>query len=181
MVLGEGAGAVILEEVAHAQARGAKIYGEVIGTASGSVISHNGVARRQAALTNVMISALRDADSRPEDIGHLHAHGLSTRSCDEEEAAAIGAVFGECAAKLPVTAAKSYFGNLGAGSGLVEMIASVLALAHGRLFKVLNHETPDPLCPLAITRGDSRAGKSFLNVNVTPQGQASAVVVRAFD
>jgi 3-oxoacyl-[acyl-carrier-protein] synthase II len=180
MVLGEGAGAVILEEMKFALARGATIYAEVVGTASSSVAMQNGTALRETAMINVMQGALRDADCEPDEIGHLHAHALSTRSCDEEEAKAISSVFGQRAATLPVTAAKSYFGNLGAASGLVEMIASVLALRHGRLFKVLNYETPDPKCPLAVCRSEESPGDSFLNLNVTPQGQASALVVRAF-
>src|SRR5690606_23586228 len=109
----------------------------------------------------------------------LHAHGLSTRSCDEDEARAIHAVFGDRTAGLPITAAKSYFGNLGAGSGLVEVIASTLALKHGRLFPVLNYETPDPKCDLSISTNGDNPGQSFLSVNVTPQGQASAVMVAA--
>ena len=115
---------------------------------------------------------------RPEDVGHVHAHGLSTRSCDADEARAIRDVFGDRTATLPVTAAKSYFGNLGAGGGLVELAASVLALGDGRLFKMLNYETPDPECPLDICRETRPAGTSCLHVNVTPQGQASAVLVR---
>ena len=109
----------------------------------------------------------------------MHAHGLSTRSCDVDEARAINAVFGERAKRLPVTAAKSYFGNLGAGSGLIELVASVLALEQGRLFKVLNYDTPDPDCPLDRRhRAKPIPADSFLNVNVTPQGQASAVMAR---
>jgi 3-oxoacyl-[acyl-carrier-protein] synthase II len=179
MVLGEGAGAVMLEELSHAEARGVTIYGEVLGTSSTTVMTRQGVARREAALSNVMIASLRDAGCQPKEIGHVHAHGLSTRSCDEEEARAIRLVFGEAAAKLPVTAAKSYFGNLGAGSGLIELVSSVLALKHRRLFKVLNHDTPDPRCPVAITRSEEDPGTSFMTINVTPQGQASALVVRA--
>jgi 3-oxoacyl-[acyl-carrier-protein] synthase II len=79
-----------------------------------------------------------------------------------------------------VVAAKSYFGNLGAGGGLVELLASLLALRHGRLFNMLNYETPDPQCPLNVASGDTPAGSSFLNVNVTPQGQSSVVVARAY-
>jgi 3-oxoacyl-[acyl-carrier-protein] synthase II len=181
MVLGEGAGAIVLEELKTAQARGANIYGEMVGTASSSVANRNGVAQRETALRNVMAATLRNAGCTVDDVGHLHAHGLSTRSCDEDEARAIRAVFGERAARLPVTAAKSYFGNLGAGSGLLETITSVLALRHKRLFGVLNYETPDPKCDLAVSRGDDAPGNSFLNVNVTPQGQASAVLIRAYD
>jgi 3-oxoacyl-[acyl-carrier-protein] synthase II len=180
MVLGEGAAAIVLEELHSAQARGARIYAEVIGTASSSVASQNGVARRETAIKNALAGALRDAGASLEDIGHVHAHGLSTRSCDEEESAAIGALFAGRSKPVPVTAAKSYFGNLGAGGGLVELVASLLALEHQRLFPVLNYETPDPKCNLAINRNGADPGASFINVNVTPQGQASAVVVRAF-
>jgi 3-oxoacyl-[acyl-carrier-protein] synthase II len=180
MVLGEGSGAVVLEELQSALARGANIYAEVVSTASSSVAVPNGVARRQTALANVMAAALSHAGCGVDDVGHLHAHGLSTRSCDEEEAQAVRAVFGGRARRLPVTAAKSYFGNLGAGGGLVEAIASILALKHRRLFGILNYETPDPKCDLAISRGDDDPGDSFLNVNVTPQGQASAVLIRAY-
>ena len=76
-------------------------------------------------------------------------------------------------------AAKSYFGNLGAGSGMVELIASLLALRAWALFPTLNYETPDPQCPMHVVRDDSTPpGKRFINVNVTPQGQAAAVLVR---
>ncbi len=180
MVLGEGAGAIMLEELSVAQARGAKIYAEVIGTSSSSVANGHSVAKREVALANVMAGALRDSGTSPSDIGHIHAHGLSTRSCDEDEARAVQNVFGDRASKVPVVAAKSYFGNLGAGSGLVELITSVLALNHKRLFKVLNYDTPDAKCPLAVVREETDPGHSFLNINVTPQGQASAVLVRAF-
>jgi 3-oxoacyl-[acyl-carrier-protein] synthase II len=176
MVLGEGAGAVILEEFEHAQARGARMYAELLGAASGSAINRQGVADRKKVLTNVMAAAIKDAGLEPRDIGHVHAHGLSTRSCDEDEAAALQAVFGNRSTQPPITAAKSYFGNLGAASGLIEMIASVLAIKNGPLFKVLNTETPDPRCELSLAGPESKAGANFLTVNVTPQGQASAVV-----
>jgi 3-oxoacyl-[acyl-carrier-protein] synthase II len=104
---------------------------------------------------------------------------LATRKCDEDEAAAVNAVFGSRGRPLPVTAAKSYMGNLGAAGGLVELIASVLALRQGTLFPILNYETPDPRCPIhAVRSGDQPAGDSFLKASVTPQGQASAVVIR---
>jgi 3-oxoacyl-[acyl-carrier-protein] synthase II len=179
MVLGEGAGAIVLEELVSAQARGARIYGEIIGTSSSSVADRQRVAHRRQALVNAMRGAMRDAGLGPKDIGHIHAHGLSTRSSDVEEASAIREIFGDV--QVPITAAKSYFGNLGAGSGLVELIASLLAMEHGELFPVQNYETPDPECPLKIvtTKGVS-PGATFLNINVTPQGQAAAVVVRKF-
>jgi 3-oxoacyl-[acyl-carrier-protein] synthase II len=181
MVLGEGSGAVILEELEHARARGARIYAEVIGAGSSSVADRNMTAHRDTAMANAMRSALADAGVGPEKVGHIQAHGLGTRTCDADEARAIQEVFGSRGERVPVTAAKSYFGNLGAGSGVVELIAGALALGEQRLFPVLNYETPDPDCPVAAVRGsDVPAGDSFLNVSVTPQGQASCVMVQRF-
>jgi 3-oxoacyl-[acyl-carrier-protein] synthase II len=131
---------------------------------------------------HVLRTLLRRSGIEPDRIGHLHAHGLSSRTCDADEARAIAAVLGDRAATLPVVAAKSYFGNLGAGSGMVELITSLLAMGRGRLFPVLNYETPDPQCPLAVVRDDETpAGDSFVNLNVTPQGQASGVLIRRFE
>ena len=81
------------------------------------------------------------------------------------------------------SAIKSYFGNLGAGSGVVELIASVLALREGRLPRMLNYETPDPACCCARNVADDRrhAGRSFLNLSVTPQGQAAVLYVAAVE
>jgi len=182
MVLGEGAGAVVLEELGRAQTRGATIYAEVLGGGSSSVAGRNLVARRDEAMRNALVAVLKNSGVGPDDVGSLHAHGLSTRSGDMEEAWAIDQVFGGRSRPLPVTAAKSYFGHLGAGSGLVELAASVLALVHGRLFGILNYEDPDPECPVAgATGSDADSGTSFVNLNVTPQGQASAVLVRSFE
>jgi 3-oxoacyl-[acyl-carrier-protein] synthase II len=179
-VLGEGAGAVVLEELEFAQKRGATIYGEVVGAGSSTVLARDFTPRRDTALANVMRQALRAAKMTPEQIGHIHAHGLATKASDRDEAKAIVEIFGADASKTPVAAAKSYFGNLGAASGVVELIGSLLFLQEGRLFPTLNYETPDPECPLAIARvgKETPAGDSFLNLNVTPLGQASAVLVR---
>jgi 3-oxoacyl-[acyl-carrier-protein] synthase II len=182
MVIGEGAGAIVIEELATAKARGATIYAEIVGHGASHVADKNCVAKRDAALGNVLRASLRSAEMSPSEIGHIHAHGLSTRMCDVDEAKAICDVFGPTADKVPVTAAKSYFGNLGAGSGMIELISSVLALGHGKLFPILNYETPDPDCPIAVakpTGGETAAGTSFINLSVTPQGQASAVLVRS--
>jgi 3-oxoacyl-[acyl-carrier-protein] synthase II len=180
MVLGEGAGAVVLEELLAAQARGATIYAEVLGGGSSSVVGPSLVARRDQAMKNALAAALDHARILPSEIGYLHAHGLSTRTGDIEEAWAINQVFGDRSQPLPVTAAKSYFGNLGAGGGLVELVAAVMALRHGRLFPILNYEVPDPECPIAaVVNGGVEPGNSFVKLNVTPQGQGSALVIRA--
>lgn len=179
MVLGEGAGAVVLEEYESARARGAEIYGEVVGTGSSSAAERNFVARRDLALRNTIWMALREAGMTPAALGHVHAHGLGTRAGDVEEWSALSQALGSDAARVPVVAAKSHFGNLGAGSGAVELVASLLAVKAGRLFPVLNYEQADPACPVrAVTSGDVPPGDSFLNLNVTPQGQAAAVLIR---
>ncbi len=181
MVLGEGSGVVVLEELAAAEARGATIYAEVVAGASSSAVGKDMIARRDQAMANVLRSLLRGTGAEPDDVGHLHAHGLSTRSCDAEEARAIDEVFGRRKEPIPVTAAKSFFGNLGAGSGMVELVASLLAFESGRLPPVLNYETPDPECPVAaVTDGETPPGDSFINLSVTPQGQASGVMIRRF-
>jgi 3-oxoacyl-[acyl-carrier-protein] synthase II len=179
MVLGEGAAAVILEELAHARARGATIYGEVVAASSRAVATRRLVAHRKVALVHVLEALLRESGLGPDQIDHLHAHGLSTRSCDVEEAQAIVEAFGPRARALPVVAAKSYFGNLGAGSGMVELIASLMAMRAGSLFRTLNYETPDPECPIHVVRDNATpAGTRFINLSVTPQGQASGLVVQ---
>jgi len=115
-------------------------------------------------------------------IGFVNAHGLSTRTSDAEEAWAIEQVFAGRPAPIPVVAPKSHWGNLGAGSGLVELIAGVLALQHRRLFPVLNFQTPDPHCPLAVVvdPGKAEPGDSFVNLSLSPQGQASVALVSRY-
>ena len=104
---GEGAGSVIIEELSQAQVRGATIYGEVLAASSSAVAKRNLVAQRDMAMTNVMQSVLKFANVKPEDVGHIHAHGLSTRTGDIEEARAINNVFGGRPSLVPVTAAKA--------------------------------------------------------------------------
>jgi len=86
-------------------------------------------------------------------------------------------VLGAGAAGIPTVAAKANFGNLGAGSGLVECIASLWAMRHGKLFPLINYTTPDPECPIRAAVAGDEAGASFLSASVTPQGQAGAVVI----
>jgi 3-oxoacyl-[acyl-carrier-protein] synthase II len=180
LVLGEGAGALVLEELATARRRGAKIIAEIVGYGSSTVLDSRGVADCGKAIENAISAALKSARMSPGEVGHVHAHGLGTRKSDAEEAQALQRLFGACGRPIPTAAAKSYFGNLGAAGGAVELISSVLALQHGGLFPVLNYETPDPDCPIHAARAGMPAGDSFVNVNVSPVGQASAVVVRQF-
>jgi 3-oxoacyl-[acyl-carrier-protein] synthase II len=182
MVAGEGAGMVVLEELQSARSRGATIYAEVIGLGSANVADTTLRGKCDVALERATKAALRDAGCTPSDVGHINAHGLSTTERDADEARAIHQVFGAVAEKLPVTAPKSYFGNLGAGGGVVELAASVLALREGRLPRVLNYESPDPNCKLNVARDDKTpSGRNFLNLSVTPQGQAAVLFVAAVD
>ncbi|HYO24912.1 MAG TPA: beta-ketoacyl synthase N-terminal-like domain-containing protein [Lacipirellulaceae bacterium] len=184
MVVGEGAGAIVLEEYEGARARGATIYGEVAGTASAAALGEvstgalNGQCER--ALASAARAALRAAGMEPGELGHINAHAAGTTAGDAAEASALGAALGAHGASVPVVAVKSSLGNLGAGGGVVETIASLLALHHRELFGTLNYEQADPACPgLVATRDRPQGpGESFLKLSVTPQGQAAAIVVR---
>jgi 3-oxoacyl-[acyl-carrier-protein] synthase II len=173
MVLGEGAGVLVLEDMEFAQKRGAKILGEVVGYCSSSVADKNGVADYRAAFSNVINGALRKAGMSASEIGHVHAHAMGVNRCDQEEAIAISELLGDPV----VCAVKSYMGNLGAGSGIVEIISSVLAINRQQMFETLNCENPDPKCPVKVSTRTDSPGHSFLNLNITPQGQASAVII----
>jgi 3-oxoacyl-[acyl-carrier-protein] synthase II len=179
MVLGEGSAVLILEECEHARARGATIYGEVVGHAARNAGMAGGVGLKQRALSLAMRRALSMANVNAADLSHIHAHGASTVVGDREEAAALREVLGPAAATIPTVAAKSHFGNLGGGSGLVECMASLLALRHGELFPLLNYEDPDPDCPIRPARRGDPSGNVFLSSAVTPQGQAGSVVIRS--
>jgi 3-oxoacyl-[acyl-carrier-protein] synthase II len=174
----EGAGAIVLEDFDSACARGAEIHGEILAATSACYSFPHGAADRQQALAVAMEDALRRAELSPERIGHIHAHGLASRRSDIDEAQAIRGVFGRSAGRTPVVAAKSHLGNAGAASGAIELVASLLALRHDRLFPIRGFESPDPDCPiLPLAEHDAPAGDCFLNLNVTRQGLASCVAV----
>ena len=176
-VLGEGAGALMLETMESAEKRGVPILGEIVGHASSAVIDSKGVADYRKAFQNVLKKSIEMAGLSTDEIGHVHAHGLATSRCDREEAVAIRQVFGD--RDVPVVAAKSYMGNLGAAGGMVEIVTSLLALKEQSLFPTLNYGTPDPDCPIHVVSEATDPGTSFVNLSITPQGQASAVVIRS--
>lgn len=174
-ILGEGATVVVLEELEHARKRGARIYAEVRGFGAAFDRTHDGTG-----LARAVRAALKEADVRPEDIDHVNAHGLSTRDADIAEARALQEVFGPN--QVPVIAPKSYFGSLGAGSGLNEMAASLLALAHGQVPATLNYEEPDPACPVAVGTKTRALRKPYvLKCGFTEMGQCAAVVLRKWE
>lgn len=178
-VIGEGSGVLMLEDDSHARRRGAKIYGRILGASSACVGTIAGRGDTRRALAQAMHGALKDAGLTPQDIGHINAHGLATIESDRLEASAIHDVFGEYASKVPVTALKSYFGNSAAGCGLLELAGSLVALAQGLIPHTLNYRSPDPECGLNLVAGEPlpTTNRTFLKINVTRMGQASAVVV----
>ena len=177
MTLGEGAGVLILEELSSAEKRGANILGEVVGYGSSCVADKNGAANYQKALENVLISGIENSGIDASNIGHVHAHGLGSPECDLQESLAIADVMNN----TPVTAAKSYMGNLGSGCGIVEIAASLMAMEKGSLFPIMNCDDLDEQCPInAVQTNGVLAGDSFINLNVTPQGQASSVVIQKY-
>lgn len=177
-VVAEGSAVMILEEAEHARRRGAKNYGQILGAGSSCVLDADGRPDVRKALALAMRGALADAQILPRDVGHINAHGLATRESDLAEAQAYYDVFGDEAAKVPVTALKSLFGNAAAGCGSLELVGSLIALAHGVIPPTINYKTPDPQCRLNIVvdKPLPTTNKVFLKVNVTRLGQASAVV-----
>ncbi len=144
VVLGEGAGAIVLESADFAQARGATIHAQILG-----------MDRRFCppkslhfvdSIRDSIQTALRDSQVGPGDIGHFNANGLSTCEDDANEAQAIRQAVGDAAVFAP----KSYFGNLGPGTSIVELIASVCAMQNRTLPATLNFDTPDPDCPINV-------------------------------
>lgn len=182
MVLGEGAGAVMLESLDHAQSRGAKIWGEVAGSASSMAGPQENRDYMKLTIFNSLRSTVQRASNRLGQDWHLHAQGLSDPQVDASEAAAISELFEQLGYSVPVAAAKSYFGNLGAGGAAVELICSLLALEHGQLFPLLNLETPLPsIKNWQPATAASRSGRGFVHSSCTMQGQSAAVAIAAMN
>jgi 3-oxoacyl-[acyl-carrier-protein] synthase II len=177
LVLGEGAAVLCLEDLEHARRRGARIYAEVIGFGAAFDRSRSG-----RGLARAIRAALAEAGVGPGDIDHVNAHGLSGIEADVAEARALDEVFGDLPRPVPVFAAKSYFGNLGAGSATAELAASLLALHNGLVPATLNYEEQDPACPVAVLREPRSVTKPcFLKVGFTEMGQCGAVVCRRWE
>jgi 3-oxoacyl-[acyl-carrier-protein] synthase II len=174
IVLGEGAGVLAIEDWQFARQRGARIYGEIVGF--GAAFDRG---RTGAGLARAIRLALTEAGVGPEDVDHINAQGFSSPETDVWEARGIQEVFGGCKPPVPVLAPKSYFGNLGAGSGTTELAASILALENGLLPATLNYEEPDPNCPVSVaTQRRPVTRPHILKIGFTEMGQCAAVVVR---
>jgi 3-oxoacyl-[acyl-carrier-protein] synthase II len=148
-VFAEGAGVVIVESLAHALKRGARIYAEVLGHASSSDAYHIAALDPEAGgATRSMRWALEDAHVKLDDIGYINAHGTSTQANDAMETLAIKKVFGEQAYNIMVSSTKSMIGHALGAAGTLEIIASVMTLVEQVVHPTINYETPDPDCDL---------------------------------
>jgi 3-oxoacyl-[acyl-carrier-protein] synthase II len=175
LVPGEGAGVMLLEAREHAERRGARILGRIAGYASRFEPPATPWAKRsERAIVHSITAALTSANLQPADIGHVNAHGEATIEQDRLEAAAIRETLGD----VPVTALKSYFGDLAAGSGAVELIGSILALGKDKIPPTRNCDEPDPGCPIQVVRAwQAMERKAVLALNQSNTGQTAAVVV----
>lgn len=157
-VMGEGGGIIILEELEHARARGAKIYGELAGYGASADAYHltapapDGDGARRA-----MIQALQRADTQPADVDYVNAHGTSTELGDAAETGAIKEVFG--ADPPPVSSTKSMTGHLLGGAGALEAVICMLAMREQVLPPTINYETPDPACDLDYVPNEARPAR----------------------
>jgi 3-oxoacyl-[acyl-carrier-protein] synthase II len=159
-VLGDGAGCVVLEEYEHARARGAQIYGELIGFGMSADAHHitappeDGEGARQC-----MLNALRDGGVSPDEVDYINAHGTSTPLGDKGETLAIKRAFGAHAHKIAVSSTKSMTGHLLGAAGGVEAVFSLLAMRDGVLPPTINYETPDPECDLDYVPNEARPAR----------------------
>ncbi|MEY8849571.1 beta-ketoacyl-ACP synthase II [Psychroserpens sp. XS_ASV72] len=160
-VLGEGAGAIILEDYEHAKARGAKIYAEIIGGGLSSDAHHMTAPHPDGiGVMAVMRNCLEDAGIQPEEVDHINTHGTSTPLGDVAELKAISEVFGDHAKQININSTKSMTGHLLGAAGAIESIASILALEHGVVPPTINHEVVDenidPSLNLTLNKAQKR-------------------------
>jgi 3-oxoacyl-[acyl-carrier-protein] synthase II len=159
-VFAEGAGVVLLEDLEHAKARGARIYAELAGYGANSDAFHvTQPAPEGAGAQRCMRRALEDARMAPSDIGYINAHGTSTQFNDKNESAAIKAVFGDHARHLAVSSTKSMTGHMLGAAGGVETAISALVIERGALPPTINYTTPDPDCDLDYVPNQAREAR----------------------
>ena len=184
-VLGEGSGALILEEYEHAMKRGAKVYAEVIGGGmSGDAYHMTAPHPEGIGAKNTMIAALEDANIKPSEIDYVNVHGTSTPLGDIAEVKAIQQVFGEDAYKLNISSTKSMTGHLLGAAGAIEAIACVLAVKNDIVPPTINHFTDDPELDNKLNFTFNTAQKREVNVALSNTfgfgGHNTSVIVKKF-
>lgn len=185
-VLGEGAGAIILEEYEHAKARGAKIYAEVIGGGLSSDAYHMTAPHPDGlGVVAVMKNCLENAGLKPEDVDHINTHGTATPLGDVAELKAISEVFGEHAKSININSTKSMTGHLLGAAGAVEAIASILAIEHGIVPPTINHTTVDenidPELNLTLNKAQKRDVKVAMSNTFGFGGHNACVLFKKVD
>jgi len=185
-VLGEGAGAIILEEYEHAKARGAKIYAELLGGGLSSDAYHMTAPHPDGiGVMAVMKNCLENAGLNPEDVDHINTHGTSTPLGDVAELKAITEVFGEHAKNMNINSTKSMTGHLLGAAGAIEAIASILAIEHGVVPPTINHsvvdENIDPELNLTLNKAQKRDVKVVMSNTFGFGGHNACVLFKKLD
>ncbi|MFK2818976.1 beta-ketoacyl-ACP synthase II [Flavobacteriaceae sp. LMIT009] len=185
-VLGEGAGAIILEEYEHAKTRGAKIYAEVIGGGLSSDAHHMTAPHPEGiGVMAVMRNCLENAGIEPEEVDHINTHGTSTPLGDVAELKAITEVFGEHAKNISINSTKSMTGHLLGAAGAIEAIASILAMEHGIVPPTINHsvvdENIDPNLNLVLNKAEKRDVKVAMSNTFGFGGHNACVLFKKID
>jgi 3-oxoacyl-[acyl-carrier-protein] synthase II len=185
-VLGEGAGALIVEDLEHAKARGAKIYAEIVGTGLTADAYHLTAPHPEGlGARNVMKLAVEDAGLRPEDVDYINVHGTSTPLGDISETKAILSVFGEHAYKLNISSTKSMTGHLLGATGATEAIAAIMSVVHGVVPPTINFRVPDPAIDqnlnLTVNKAQEREVKVALSNTFGFGGHNASVVVKKYE
>lgn len=183
-IVAEGSGIVVLEELEHALARGARIYAEVIGYGYNADAHHiTAPAPDGEGFARCIRMALRDAKLAADEVDHINAHGTSTQLNDYTETLAIKEVFGDRAKKIPVSSTKSMTGHLLGAAGAIEAIFSILSLRDQICPPTINYEEPDPQCDLDYVPNVAR--KQALNVTLSNSfgfgGTNATLLFRSFD
>ncbi|MFT5846243.1 MAG: 3-oxoacyl-[acyl-carrier-protein] synthase II [Psychroserpens sp.] len=185
-VLGEGAGAIILEEYEHAKARGAKIYAELLGGGLSSDAHHMTAPHPDGiGVIAVMKNCLENAGIKPEEVDHINTHGTSTPLGDVAELKAISEVFGDHAKNININSTKSMTGHLLGAAGAIESIASILAMEHGLVPPTINHnvvdENIDPKLNLTLNKAQKRDVKVAMSNTFGFGGHNACVLFKKLD
>ena len=185
-VLGEGSGALVLEEYEHAKARGAKIYAELIGGGLSSDAYHMTAPHPEGiGVTAVMKNCLENAGIRPEEVDAINTHGTSTPLGDVAELKAISKVFGDHAKNININSTKSMTGHLLGAAGAIEAIASILSIQHGVVPPTINHTTVDENIDSKLNLTLNKAQKRTVNIAMSNTfgfgGHNACVVFKKLD